>query len=127
MMVEGGDLVQIRCEVFPILLGAGRGARRALHRLQYRTPRGSAMLSASRPWLLHAPTPFSFYPLAKETEDTLLLSVLFDIEPLAGDVLPLLLICDPSYLPFATRHREELERRFVVRCATEMEGCYETL
>ena len=41
--------------------------------------------------------------------------------------LPLLLICDPSYLPFATRHREELERRFVVRCATEMEGCYEAL
>ena len=111
----------LRCEVYPVLLGGGREARRVLSRLSVRAPRGAALLAAHRPFFLRAPTPFSFYTATPDVGDELLCAILSEVAVQAGDVLPLLVICDAAFFPFALRCRAELERHFVLRFGEGME------
>ena len=114
-------MAYLQGEVYPVLLGGTGTARRTLGALRARAPRGAALLAAKKPLFCFSPRPLCFCAVTPKTEDALLLSILADVATRAGECLPLLVVCEPRFYPFALRCREELERCFVLRFGAEME------
>lgn len=111
----------LRCEVYPVVLGGGRAARRVLSRLSARAPKGAALLAGRRPFLWRAPSPLSFYKLSASVGEELLCAILAEVAVQAGDVLPLLVVCDAAFSPFVLHCRADLEHLFVLRFGEGME------
>ena len=108
--------------LFPVMLGSNALCHACVRQMQKQYCVGSTVLSGKRALTLRFLPTVTLVDAPPTLEDTLLLSILEDVERGGGARIPLLVLCDGAYADFVKRNRSELETHFILREAKELLG-----
>ena len=111
--------------LYPVMLGSNMQCHALVRQMQRQYGIGCTVLTGKRALTLRFLPSVKLVGAAPTLPDELLLSILHDVEIEGGARIPLLVLCDPAYIPFWTRNAAVLGERFVLRRAEEiLEGRY---
>ena len=108
--------------LFPIILGSNTEGHACVRRMEKQYGIGSTVLTGKRALTLRFLPDVRLVFAPPTLSDSILLSLLRDLDGESGFRLPLLIECDGAYHDFITRNRGELEARFILRRAAEILG-----
>ena len=108
--------------LFPVILGSNTEGHACVRHLTNRYGACSTVLTGKRALTLRFLPSVRVLFAPPTLSDEVLLSILQDLDGESGYRLPLLLSCDAAYDGFVSRHREELEARFILRRGADVLG-----